>query len=49
MRDEAEDVPAGYAPPLAFNISLQHTDPKLSWDAEDPERKRKLLVSAWVG
>ncbi len=44
VRDTASDVPADYQPPATFNISLQHTDPKLSWDAEDPERKRKLQV-----
>ncbi|GIL97701.1 hypothetical protein Vretimale_3279 [Volvox reticuliferus] len=42
IRDTATEVPPGYEPPAHFNISLQHTDPKLSWDAEDPERKRKL-------
>ncbi|GFR49411.1 hypothetical protein Agub_g11465, partial [Astrephomene gubernaculifera] len=42
VRDSASSVPPGYEPPATFNISLQHTNPKLSWDAEDPERKRKL-------
>ncbi|KAG2482679.1 hypothetical protein HYH03_018414 [Edaphochlamys debaryana] len=42
VRDSASTVPSDYTPPATFNISLQHTDPKLSWDAEDPERKRKL-------
>jgi hypothetical protein len=27
---------------MAFNLSLQHTDPKLSWDADDDGRKRVL-------
>ena len=27
---------------MVFNLSLQHTDPKLSWDADDDGRKRVL-------
>ena len=49
VRDAATEVPADYEPPATFNISLQHTDPKLSWDAEDPERKRKLQVRRRCG
>lgn len=44
VRDAARDVPAGYEPPQMFNQSLQHTEPKLTWDADDEERKRKLQV-----
>ena len=42
VRDAATSVPSQYEPPLAFNLSLQHTDPKLSWDADDEVRKRVL-------
>ncbi len=32
---------------MAFNLSLQHTEPKLSWDADDDHRKR-TLHKKWV-
>ncbi|GFH25258.1 NUC153 domain-containing protein [Haematococcus lacustris] len=46
IRDVATSVPADYAPPQSFNTSLQHTDPSLTWDAEDEGRKRVLQKKA---
>jgi predicted glycoside hydrolase/deacetylase ChbG (UPF0249 family) len=42
VRDSATSVPSEYEPPMVFNLSLQHTDPKLTWDADDEGRKRVL-------
>ncbi|GAX82620.1 hypothetical protein CEUSTIGMA_g10046.t1 [Chlamydomonas eustigma] len=42
VRDSASSVPTEYEPPVIFNLSLQHTDPKLTWDADDEGRKRVL-------
>ena len=42
VRDAATDVPLDYAPPEAFNLALQHTEPKISWDNDDVTRKKKL-------
>ena len=42
-RDAATEVPAGYVPPPAFaTAALQHTNVKLTWDADDVVRKRTL-------
>eukprot|EP00798_Chlamydomonas_sp_ICE-L_P030470 gene30470-35481_t len=42
IRDTANSIPSGYVAPDIFNMSLQHTDPKLTWDAEDDSRKKVL-------
>ncbi|KAK9840918.1 hypothetical protein WJX81_000303 [Elliptochloris bilobata] len=42
-RDVATEVPSGYTPPPAFaTAALQHTNVKLTWDADDVARKRTL-------
>ena len=42
-RDAATEVPPGYVPPPAFaTAALQHTNVKLTWDADDAVRKRTL-------
>lgn len=42
-RDVATEVPPGYVPPPAFaTAALQHTNVKLTWDADDVVRKRAL-------
>ena len=42
VREAAEEVPAGYQPPSVGAAAMQHTRPKLTWDADDDERKRAL-------
>lgn len=42
MRDAAEEVPADYAPPDFTTAALQHTNVKLTWDADDDTRKKAL-------
>ena len=41
-KDEATSVPDGYEPAEFVTDALQHSKPKLTWDAEDPERKRLI-------
>lgn len=42
-RDVATEVPVSYVPPPAFaTAALQHTNVKLTWDADDVVRKRTL-------
>lgn len=36
------EVPEGYEPPTFQTAALQHTDVKLTWDADDDNRKRAL-------
>jgi hypothetical protein len=40
VRDAAAEVPPGYTPPDMFTTALQHTDPTLTWDADDRRRKK---------
>lgn len=42
VRDEAADVPAGYKPPDVKIAAMLHTKPRLTWDADDDDRKRTL-------
>lgn len=42
VRDTAEEVPADYAPPDFTTAALQHTNVKLTWDADDDTRKKAL-------
>lgn len=43
VRDTATGVPDDYVAPPAFaNLALQHTNVKLTWDADDDNRKRTL-------
>lgn len=42
VRDIAEAVPADYAPPDFTTAALQHTNVKLTWDADDDTRKKAL-------
>ena len=42
VREAAEEVPPGYQPPSVGAAAMQHTRPKLTWDADDDERKRAL-------
>ena len=41
-REVATSVPSGYRPPDVGAAAMQHTKPKLTWDAEDEGRKRML-------
>ena len=41
-RDEATSVPDDHEPTEFVTDALQHSKPKLTWDAEDPERKRLI-------
>ena len=43
VRDEATEMPASYKPPEVGAASMLHTNPKLTWDAEDDSRKKALL------
>jgi hypothetical protein len=40
VRDVASDVPGDYEPPEFQAKALQHTNVKLSWDEDDPARKK---------
>ena len=42
VRDCATEVPADYAPPDFTTAALQHTNVKLTWDADDDTRKKAL-------
>ena len=42
VRDSATEVPPDYAPPHFQTAALQHTNVKLTWDADDDSRKRTL-------
>ena len=42
VRDSATGVPADYEPPPFFTASTAHSNPKLTWDADDDVRRRKL-------
>ena len=42
VRDTAEEVPVDYAPPDFTTAALQHTNVKLTWDADDDTRKKAL-------
>ena len=43
VRDTAADVPANYEPPPSFSTAaLQHTNVKLTWDADNDQRRRAL-------
>lgn len=42
VRDTAQEVPADYAPPDFTTAALQHTNVKLTWDADDDSRKKAL-------
>lgn len=42
VRDTAREVPADYAPPDFTTAALQHTNVKLTWDADDDSRKKAL-------
>ena len=41
-RDEATSVPDDHEPTEFVTDALQHSKPKLTWDSEDPERKRLI-------
>jgi hypothetical protein len=41
-KDEATVVPDGHEPSEFVTDALQHSKPKLTWDSEDPERKRLI-------
>ena len=40
VRDFASDAPGDYEPPEFQAKALQHTNVKLTWDEDDPERKK---------
>lgn len=42
VRDLAEEVPSDYTPPDFTTAALQHTNVKLTWDADDDTRKKAL-------
>ena len=41
-KDEATSVPDGHEPIEFVTDALQHSKPKLTWEGEDPERKRLI-------
>ena len=41
-KDEATSVPDGHEPVEFVTDALQHSKPKLTWEGEDPERKRLI-------
>ena len=49
VRDTAAEVPEDYEPPTFQTAALQHTDVKLTWDADDDGRKRALSASRLTG
>ena len=49
MRETASEVPEGYEPPNFQTAALQHTDVKLTWDADDDNRKRALSSKKLTG
>lgn len=42
VREVATSVPSGYKPPEVGIAAMLHTNPKLTWDAEDEGRKKML-------
>ncbi|KAK9828879.1 hypothetical protein WJX72_002532 [[Myrmecia] bisecta] len=42
VRDTAAQLPDGYEAPVFMTAALQHTNVKLTWDAEDETRKKAL-------
>lgn len=42
VRDEATAVPVGYVAPEVGIAPMLHTKPKLTWDADDDDRKKAL-------
>lgn len=42
VRDAASDIPPDYEPPVFETKALQHTNVKLTWDEDDPDRKKTL-------
>lgn len=42
VRDSASSVPGDYSPPDFTTVALQHTNVKLTWDADDDTRKKAL-------
>ena len=42
VRDVAEEIPSDYVPPDFTTAALQHTNVKLTWDADDDTRKKAL-------
>lgn len=42
VRDSATIIPSDYAPPDFQGSQFQHTNPKLTWDADTTERKKAL-------
>ena len=42
LRDSASSVPGDYVPPDFTTVALQHTNVKLTWDADDDTRKKAL-------
>jgi len=49
VRDRATAVPAAYEPPGTAAAALQHTAPKLTWDADDSRRKKVRLLGGVCG
>jgi hypothetical protein len=47
-KETATDVPDGHQPPEFVTEALQHSKPKLTWEGEDPERKR-IVSEAFKG
>ena len=42
VRDSASEVPVGYKPPDIKIAAMLHTKPRMTWDADDDDRKRTL-------
>jgi len=47
-KETATDVPDGHQPPEFVTDALQHSKPKLTWEGEDPDRKR-IVSEAFKG
>lgn len=42
VRDAAASLPADYEPPVYETKALQHTNVQLTWDQDDPSRRKVL-------
>jgi hypothetical protein len=45
VHDKAARVPSGYEPPVFQSRALQHSKPKLTWDADNADRTKVLLAN----
>lgn len=43
IRDSATEVPVGYKPPDIKIAAMLHTKPRVTWDADDDDDRKRLL------